>query len=250
MGRFTAGVAAGVIVSFLAIMLFDGISDDEESTQFAATSSGAIGLDLDTDTAAEPPSERNSTGIPEENAETTTAPAVQPRLAESETSDRARLRIETERAIAEALRASEQLKELDRADVLAEPVVSPISLPSEFDWLSRQLRFEHEAIQRERRDEPWASSTEAQLLSFFYDSQQVVETYGTPTVNCHSTRCEVSFIRYGVKEKPPTAYRSLISPLTVTPSQSREELAAPVRSSIWHENFQGDTATIFWILER
>ncbi len=85
---------------------------------------------------------------------------------------------------------------------LADPILQPLPLPTEFDWIKKfpYLQLDRELLQREPIDIAWASETEAQLKSYIYEHTELAQEYGNPTVHCRTTRCEVTFIRNGLEE--------------------------------------------------
>jgi hypothetical protein len=96
--------------------------------------------------------------------------------------------------------AQAELNEVAKSRILAElgPIVSPLPLPPEFDRLG-DVWF-HDLMQRETIDPTWASATEAQLMQFVFDRAQLLRRYGTPTVRCHSMRCELTWVSYSSSE--------------------------------------------------
>lgn len=96
--------------------------------------------------------------------------------------------------------AQAELIELYKSNVVAElgPVVTPYPLSPEFDWLGVNLF--HERMQRETIDPLWAGSTEAQLWDYIGSQPHIAERYGTPTIRCHSVRCELTWMSFDSSE--------------------------------------------------
>ena len=90
--------------------------------------------------------------------------------------------------------------ELIGLSLIGEPIISPIVLPPEFDWISENSYrgLFHERMQREPIDPAWAAATEARLQQFVYSRPEIVTRYGPPNIRCHSTQCEVTFLARGV----------------------------------------------------
>lgn len=95
--------------------------------------------------------------------------------------------------------ARQEATEIVRARALGRlgPVISPVPLPPEFDWLEESVF--HEYMQREPIDLS-ASSKEAQLAEYLFSRPQMVQRYGTPTIRCHTNRCLVTWVSYGSSE--------------------------------------------------
>lgn len=81
------------------------------------------------------------------------------------------------------------------------PIVQPLPLPPEFDWLSESPSISHELIQREAVDPEWSAVTENKLIGYFGRHPEITDMFGFPTVHCRSTRCEIQVVRHGVTEQ-------------------------------------------------
>lgn len=103
-------------------------------------------------------------------------------------------RIATQRQLIDDAQA--ELIELYKSSAVAElgPVITPLPLPQEFDWLGVNLF--RERMQREPIDPLWAGSSEARLWDYIGSQSQLTQAYGTPTIRCHSTRCQLTWMSY------------------------------------------------------
>jgi hypothetical protein len=138
------------------------------------------------------------------------------------------------------------------ADTLlaARPVLLPSPLPHEFAWVSERPNadFFHESFQREDRDEPWASAAESELLRHISGQFELTQKYGYPTVECHTTRCIVKFLGYGVDEDPGVATRDLGA--ATREYQESSELVGcvtkPLELCVSAAHSEGGVTTIYW----
>ena len=252
MRKFLLGFAAGVLVAgFTSLIYVSGLEIPGESTELARSSVPSAVPMPDPAPALERESQGDSTEITERG---NGAPSSEVAAAstDGDETDEARLRARLEETWArreEAQRAYfsvyAELVQIERRSALAEPIRNPLYLPPEFDWLSDRLRFEHEALQREFRDETWATPAEARLQSYFRGRPEIIETYGAPTVSCGTTRCEVTFVAYAVDQDKSSIYRTLITDLQMEP-----DVVPMVASSVWDANIREDgVATVFWIFD-
>lgn len=144
--------------------------------------------------------------------------------------------------------------ELANTILAARPVLLPSPLPIEFDWVSENPNadFFHESFQRELRDEPWASAAETELQRHISDQFEFTQKYGYPTVECHSTRCVVTFLGYRVNEDPSVATREL-SAATREYQESSELVGCvikPFELCALAAHSEGGVTTIYWGIRR
>ena len=80
------------------------------------------------------------------------------------------------------------------------PPELPIALPPEFAFLAEpEHRLSpHHRLEREPYDPEWAPAMEAQITQFLVESPEIATTYGSPTLTCRATACEVAFVAYGL----------------------------------------------------
>jgi hypothetical protein len=165
----------------------------------------------------------------------------------------ARLRRELEEAQDIVSQTTAELERIGIEEALgAQPIISPITLPPEFEWIAENLyrEFFHERMQREQIDGSWASATESQLSRFLYRRPELVSKYGVPTVRCHTTQCEVTFVTHGIFDDPSvasTVVRSLFD-------DSFEEMGGIFDcgpGECWADaNSQDGVVTIFWAMTK
>jgi len=251
--KFLMGFVAGVLLTGLATLIYvSGLELPGESAELATRSASTVVPDPDSPPALERASQGDSTATPERvNVALPSEVAAASTDGDESAEAALRAQLETAQARMEEARSaylgvSAELARLERGSVLSEPIRNPLFLAPEFDWLPDQLRFEHEALQREFRDETWARPAEAQLQSYFRGRPEVFETFGAPTVNCGTTRCEVTFVAYGVDQDRSSVYRTLIADL-----QAEPDVVPMVAPSVWDANLREDgVTTIFWAFDR
>lgn len=76
--------------------------------------------------------------------------------------------------------------------------ITPLPLGPEFAPLLEAdpgVRQLHEAIEREPREEPWATLMESKWHTAFGENPELL-AYGTPNVHCRKTRCEIQLITF------------------------------------------------------
>ena len=56
----------------------------------------------------------------------------------------------------------------------------------------------HEQLQREPMDPTWSLPMEANLRDFISAQPERLGQYGSPTINCRSSACEITFVAYGI----------------------------------------------------
>ena len=211
MRKVLIAFAVGVAVASLGFALFHVEPADRELS--ASDGSG--------ETAAAPtvpePNPSPPAGVQRSQDGAGAAPPEQfaespaPRQSEAvraEESTEARFRRDLEEAQGVVRRTAAELERLRiEGELAADPIVSPIFLPPEFDWLAENLYRDvfHERMQREPIDAAWAGTMEPELLRFIYRRPDVVQKYGAPTVRCHTTQCEVTFLATGVYDDPSVA---------------------------------------------
>ena len=128
------------------------------------------------------------------------------------------------------------------------PPTQPISLPSEFSYLSLSDRpdHDHEQLQREPIDPVWSAVTEGQIATFLSEHPEITQKYGHPTVNCRTTGCELAFVSYGLEEP---AFQMFFG--GAFKSVSEEPWSEQFDNS-WDNLFdvrkEGDVTTILWHL--
>jgi len=82
----------------------------------------------------------------------------------------------------------------------APPPDQPILLPPEFNrhLEHANVRRDHENLQREPVDQAWALPMEGNLRTFITGQSEFLGKYGYPTITCRTSRCEVTFVAYGL----------------------------------------------------
>jgi hypothetical protein len=211
MRKTLVGILGGAAAAYLAVWLFDvGPDSSDFLIQQAADTpdpSSLAPVAFDNSQIAQESPENNpvSGAVAEESVVPTRR---MPELPEDDAVREVRLRAEiedTQRALAD-LRA--ELEELAIVrELAAEPIISPITLPPEFEWIAENTyrSLFHERMQREPIDVGWAGAIGPELESFIYNQPEIVQKYGAPTVRCHTTRCEVTFLSTGVIDDPSVA---------------------------------------------
>lgn len=185
------GFLGGVATACLTIGLFS--NSPETAVQFAQPSADT----LDTSTRILRQGSSSVSAVGAERIEPLATPQIASDFPESDSAREFRLRAEIEETQQTLAELGAELGELVISMELdATPILSPIRLPAEFDWISadRSRRLFHERMQREPIDSAWATVTETELLSVIYRQTDIVQEYGAPTIRCHTTRCEVTFL--------------------------------------------------------
>ena len=199
MRRILLGFIAGTALTSLAFVL----RDPPRQTEAASTSgladppSTGVAADRTRDRIADADRPGETEAAAADTPENSQDP---PALREDDATPEARLRREladTQQALDDT-RAQLQALLVDR-ELADAPIISPISLPAEFDWIwdNAYRGLFHDRMQREAVDAAWAGPMEAELLSFVYEQPGIVNRYGPPTIRCHSTQCEVTFLSAG-----------------------------------------------------
>jgi hypothetical protein len=83
-----------------------------------------------------------------------------------------------------------------RAISSAKPGQGPLKLGPEFDGLFNEdstFSLVHIALENEVRDEKWAPIMEGRWTTAFAENTELLK-YGTPTVHCRATRCEIHLL--------------------------------------------------------
>jgi hypothetical protein len=75
-------------------------------------------------------------------------------------------------------------------------VVLPVEIQSLLEG-DESLSVILDQFERQPIDPSWAPTTEAQILTLFSQSVGVLRQFGTPTVNCRSTMCEIHAVANG-----------------------------------------------------
>ena len=85
----------------------------------------------------------------------------------------------------------------------------PLSFEPEFSQILKNprkfttdiyLAKMHTAMESEGRDLEWATATERQWRESYANNPEALR-YGSPTIECRSTYCEIRIVAYGVDEK-------------------------------------------------
>ena len=184
--------------------------------------------------------------------------------------ERSRLNAEPSQEMKEAVRVnmllSSELRRREKIDTWARerPPELPIQLPPE---MSQHLQIPsvidlHERLQRQPVDPEWSIAMEANLRSYFA-SAELLGTYGTPTINCRTTACEVAFVAYGLEAKAQAAQRNAAngSTLSLILESEFRDATSDFREQPWASQFiptaptgsfrsQNGTTTILWHLYR
>lgn len=157
--------------------------------------------------------------------------------------------------------------ELQRRRELAEwansPPEEPIYLPPEFNQLmedSLVLRH-HEELQREPVDQAWSKPTESSFQNFFDSRPEIIDTYGTPTITCRTSGCEVALLAYGVDTA--TIAREHQLPDSAPAEVVYEDFSAAISGwsdQPWTRDFsmvlppfirvENGATTIYWLMKR
>lgn len=130
-------------------------------------------------------------------------------------------------------------------------VVDAIPLPSEFDWLSTRgglLHSLHERIQREYRDDTWATPAETRLQSYVYERPEILKRYGYPTITCRTTLCEITFVGYGINDSADIVQQNLVLEMFRAPMDGL--LSTEPGSRIWNTNSHNGITTIMLSFKR
>ena len=141
-----------------------------------------------------------------------------------------------------------------------EPPTFPITLPPEFNaWLAENPSSMHEDLQREPIDPAWSPQAEGELYDYFADHPDVLATYGSPTINCRTTGCEIAFVAYGIdnseRARAPNAftadgYTSTDFARANTSFFERPWAAEQIELSSPSVNTRDGATTILWHLYR
>jgi hypothetical protein len=128
-----------------------------------------------------------------------------------------------------------------------QPIVLPLPLPPEFDWLSRTSYINpHDEIQREHRDAVWASAVEAEIRDYVGGNPELFRTFGYPTIECRTSRCAVTFALHGVDEDVAAINRRFNAITSDFPEREWAE-HFPDTSALYADQ-QGGVHTIYWAL--
>ena len=187
MGKVLFGIILGSAATIAAFLFLD-LREQEQSPEDPEVSVQSIVVAASESSDSRTPTQATSSAT----RDFSDAEAISPAVGNLEE------RIAAQRQLSEDAQA--ELIELNRRRVVAElgPVVTPLPLPQEFDWLGVNLF--RERMQRETIDPLWAGSTEAQLWDYIGSRPQLAERYGMPTIRCHSVRCQLTWMAYGSSE--------------------------------------------------
>jgi len=252
MRKILFGFLGGVVLTSLAFILSTASTDGTDKVDIPATGDSAVRsstLGSGDDLRISQETVDRSSGDDEVAAATIAPTQESLRFPEGDSSREASLRQEleeTQRVLADVRAERDYL--LRSAAHVDGPVVSPIQLSSEFDWLSENIyrgRF-HEQIQREYIDADWASATETRVSDFIYDRPALVQKYGAPTIRCHTTRCEVTFLARGIADDPSVAIDDA-NTLFRDAIEAMNGLFACGPGECWADaNSQNGVVTIYW----
>jgi hypothetical protein len=294
MGKATAGFAAGVALTCFVFFAFYGLAppSSEQPRDVASIASSATDPVRDISPSSQPStavdearsalssaSVASGTGLPED----LTQFAMQNDFSGEDARDLLRdwtnqeLRAMEQRTQSIAARSQEILEaervlalvggELRRRERIAgweaePPPDRPIQLAPEFSSLLENpiANDRHERIQREPIDSTWSYPMEANLQKFFTSRSQISSTFGTPTISCRTSACEVAFVAYGIDAAARAANRGTPNaiPELVVGTDFREA-TEDFLDQPWADEFfpdtpsvsiQDDVAAIIWHLYR
>lgn len=176
MGKVVIGVVLGLVLAGAIFLLFD-----PESRQEPVADSTRVATDSVTETRGLSP--------------------------EAVTTDQESSALEPEQpVVADAPPQAEQGAPTNEEESVFpaedDPVVLPIpgpsaalNLPSAVNPLEGDgVAPPRKEIEREPIDPLWAPTTEAQFYSFYSERPEIYEEYGTPTVYCRTTLCEIQVV--------------------------------------------------------
>ena len=241
MGKIAFGFILGAIVTVIGFMAFHRSPVDVGTTRSVSTDISAVTL--------------SDPGTPSSPQVLDTAPSSSGTLGTSPVSrfetEEARLTRQIDEARQLVAEWSIELEALQISNQLAEaPVVYPLSLSSDFDWVLDEPtgKLLHGLIQREDRDAIWAPQMEAELQQFLYSQTEVIGGFGAPTITCRSTRCEVTLINNAADEELGAVAERLRDEFRWHETYDR---FAFTPGSFWvGERYEDGVATIFWSLPR
>lgn len=261
MGKALLGFVVGVALTCLAFAL---LGSARKSTGSPSVDAGTTGQDVLTIPAGNGRSDDSVLSAAAESQVEEAVPSTQDRVESVPSaqelvvsvSDNLSGEVDISRLTEQLLEASVRSGTENLMDTIlaARPVVLPSPLPPEFDWLSENAyaNFFHESFQREVRDEPWASAAESELLTHIFGEFERLQRYGYPTVECHTTRCIVKFVGYGVDEDPSVASRVLRD--ATREYQESSELVGcvnkPLEVCALAAHSEGGVTTIYWGIRR
>lgn len=112
----------------------------------------------------------------------------------------------------------------------------PPPLEREYDVLldnSAPLKAAHSVFEREPREEPWATLMERRWQQAFAANHELL-AYGTPTVHCRTTRCEVRLVVYQTITLDQGVWRGLVVGKAGQrdPADQSAPLVSGIRSSL------------------
>ena len=241
MGRLATGFVLGAVITGMAFFVY--LSGQEKPALPATTPPEMSASDSRvSDSEGRDPGIAGSRGAIDSSADEREiqGSAGEPRVLQLQ-----RLIAES-RAANEALRS--ELQALETASYREEqPIVLPLPLPPEFNWLSATEYINpHDQIQREHRDAAWAASAEAELQEYFADRPGIVRAFGYPTIECRTSMCAVAFSLHGVDEAAAVIDRRFTDMVSGFSELEWDE-QFPETTALYG-NRQGDVHTIYWSL--
>lgn len=121
----------------------------------------------------------------------------------------------------------------------------PIPFPSGFDPFLKgedTAARAHRALEREPRDDAWASESEAEWARYLAANAGLAG-YGAPDVQCRTTRCEVRLLAVGAPVMGAAGWFGLLFP-------SREGLPGSLPPALAFDEKDGTTAVAIQIKYR
>jgi hypothetical protein len=125
--------------------------------------------------------------------------------------------------------------------------IASIPLGAEFNPIFEAtplMRSLHDSIEREPREEPWASLMESKWNAAFAENPELL-AYGTPAVHCRSTRCVLQLLAFKPSTLDRLGWMQLIS--KGAGKRSEAEQSAPLVKSIRNAalgSVENDGATV------